>query len=72
MFDIIKKKRGENDCCLYCTYFKNQDGRGICRYKGEVLKSGYCKKYKFNPFAPRIKRVREVDTTMFDPLDFKI
>ncbi|MEE0868111.1 MAG: hypothetical protein UIL37_07430 [Clostridia bacterium] len=70
---LFKKKFRENDCCRYC---KNAADQGndiyVCKYKGTVKPGGICRKYVFNPFAHRIRRVRSIDTTMFDPLDFKI
>lgn len=68
-----KKKLKESDCCRYCKSFeKTEDAMGKCKYKGEVKESFVCRKYEFNPFAHRTPRVRNLDTTMFDPLDFKL
>ena len=68
-----KKKFKESDCCRYCKYLTENNGEHSCKYsKGEFKLSGICKKYVFNPFAPRVPRVRTLDTTMFDPLDFKL
>lgn len=68
-----KKKLKESDSCRYCKHFeKTEDGMGNCKYKGEVKESFVCRKYIFNPFAPRAPRLRNLDTTMFDPLDFKL
>ena len=66
------KKLRESDCCRYCKFVKTEGEEYSCKYKGVVKPSSVCKKYVFNPFAPRVKRVRALDTTMFDPLDFKI
>lgn len=66
------KKRGENDSCRYCKKASFADGEYICKRKGKVNATDFCRLYEFNPFAPRVKRVRHVDTTMFDPLDFKL
>jgi len=68
-----KRKFKESDCCRYCKYLEKNGEEYTCKYiKGEFKLSGICKKYVFNPFAPRVPRVRNLDTTMFDPLDFKI
>lgn len=71
MFKFLKK-RGENDACRYCKKATLADGEYICSRKGKVEAGGFCRLYEFNPFAPRVPRVRTLDTTMFDPLDFKI
>ena len=68
-----KRKQKESDCCRYCKRLVVNGEEYSCKYsKGEFKLSGICKKYEFNPFAPRVPRVRSLDTTMFDPLDFKI
>lgn len=67
-----RKKLKENDCCRYCKHITKNGEEYSCKYKGVVKESFVCKKYVFNPFAPRVPRVRSLDTTMFDPLDFKI
>lgn len=70
---FTKRKFKESDCCRYCKHLVTKGEENSCKYvKGEFKLSGICKKYVFNPFAPRIRRVRNLDTTMFDPLDFKI
>ena len=66
------KKLKENDCCRYCKNVKADGEIYICKYKGNVEAANVCRRYVFNPFAPRVPRVRTLDTTMFDPLDFKI
>ena len=71
MFKLFKK-RGENDSCRYCKKATLADGEYICKRKGKVEASGFCHAYEFDPFAKRVPRVRSIDTTMFDPLDFKI
>ena len=71
MFKLFKK-RGENDACRYCKKAALVDGEYMCKRKGKVESSGFCRLYEFNPFAKRVPRVRSIDTTMFDPLDFKI
>lgn len=68
-----KKKFKESDSCRYCKHLVADGEEYSCKYqKGEFKISGICKKYIFNPFAPRVPRQRTLDTTMFDPLDFKI
>jgi len=68
-----KRKIKESDSCRYCKNLVKNGEEYSCKYaKGEFKLSGICKKYVFNPFAPRVPRVRNLDTTMFDPLDFKI
>ncbi len=68
-----KRKFKESDCCRYCKHLVVNGEEYSCKYaKGEFKLGGICKKYIFNPFAPRTPRVRTLDTTMFDPLDFKI
>ena len=68
-----KRKFKESDCCRYCKNLVKNGEEYTCKYtKGEFKLSGICKKYIFNPFASRVPRVRNLDTTMFDPLDFKI
>ncbi len=69
---LFSKKLKENDSCRYCKHSKKDGEVYICKYRGEVAPSFVCRKYVFNPFAPRTPRVRTLDTTMFDPLDFKI
>ena len=72
MFGFIKKKRGENDSCRYCVFARAEDDGYMCKYSGKVKGSSVCWRYKFDPFAHRTPRLRSIDTTMFDPLDFKI
>lgn len=69
---LFSKKLKENDCCRYCKHVKKFDAGYECRYKGTVEATDVCRRYVFNPFAPRVPRVRNIDTSMFDPLDFKI
>lgn len=69
---LFSKKLKETDTCRYCKFVTKDGEVYSCKYKGEVKPSSVCKKYVFNPFAPRVPRVRALDTTMFDPLDFKI
>ncbi|MCD8049619.1 MAG: hypothetical protein LUG52_08500 [Clostridia bacterium] len=69
----MKKKIGENACCARCRFREEQNGEFFgCAKKGRVRASEICKKYEFDPFAPRVKRQREFDTSMLDPLDFEI
>ena len=72
MFGFLKKQLKESDCCRYCKFVSTNGEEYTCKYKGSVKASSVCRKYVFNPFAPRVPRVRSLDTTMFDPLDFKI
>jgi len=67
-----KRKPKESDCCRYCSFVTSDGDKYICKFKGEVKSGSLCRRFKFNPFAHRIPRVRNLDTTMFDPLDFKI
>ncbi len=68
-----RRKIKESDSCRYCKNLVKNGEEYTCKYaKDEFKLSGICKKYVFNPFAPRVPRVRNLDTTMFDPLDFKI
>lgn len=67
-----KKQLKESDCCRYCKNVTVSGDEYTCKYKGTVSASFVCKKYIFNPFASRVKRVRSLDTSMFDPLDFKL
>jgi len=69
---VLFKKLKENDSCRYCKNVRADGEEYICKYKGNVEASYVCRRYIFNPFAPRVPRVRTLDTTMFDPLDFKI
>ena len=69
---IFFKKLKETDSCRYCKHAVKAEEEYICKYKGNVKGGFVCKRYVFNPFAPRVPRVRNLDTTMFDPLDFKI
>lgn len=69
---LFFKKLKENDTCRYCKHAKKDGEEYICAYKGKVRAGDVCGRYVFNPFAPRVPRVRTLDTTMFDPLDFKI
>lgn len=66
------KKPGENSECRFCKNVVEKDGAYICRYKGEVSPSGVCRRYRFDPFARRPHRPRNVDASAFDPLDFEI
>ena len=67
-----KRKIKESDSCRYCKHIQEENEKYICKFKGEVKGSHWCRKYDFDPFAHRTPRLRTVDTTMFDPLDFKI
>ena len=69
---FLFKKLKETDTCRYCKHVTQAGEEFICKYKGSVKGSFVCRRYVFNPFAPRVPRVRNLDTTMFDPLDFKI
>lgn len=58
-----------------CRYCKNAVKNGeayLCRRRGEVAASDVCRHYKFDPFAQRAPRRRNIDTSTFDPLDFEI
>ncbi len=69
----IMKKISENACCARCKMRgEEQDGFFLCKRKGKVRQSDVCKKYVFDPFAPRPKRKRNFDASMFDPLDFEL
>jgi len=69
---FLFKKLKETDSCRYCKFVTRAGEEYICKYKGSVKPGFVCRRYVFNPFAPRVPRVRNLDTTMFDPLDFKI
>ena len=67
-----EKKPGENSECRYCKNVTVDGGVYTCRYKGKVSPSEVCRRYRFDPFAKRQHRQRNIDTSMFDPLDFEI
>lgn len=70
---LFGKKISENACCARCRYRGGEeDGRYMCVKKGKVSPSHVCGKYVFDPFAPRAGKVREIDTSMLDPLDFEL
>ena len=70
---LFKNKIIEQGSCRYCMHAKrNENDKLICKFFSEVKGSHTCRRYKFDPFAHRTPRLRNVDTTMFDPLDFKI
>ncbi len=69
---IFRKKPGENSECRYCKNASMDGGVCTCRYKGEVSPSGVCRRYRFDPFAKRPHRPRNLDTSAFDPLDFEV
>ncbi len=69
---LFFKKPKEDSECRYCQHVAENDGNYECKYKGRVSPGGSCGRYKFDPFAKRVKRRRVLDTSFFDPLDFKI
>lgn len=70
---IIVRKISENACCARCRW-RGEEAEGFyrCKKKGLVRPGSVCRKYDFDPFAPRPKRQRSFDTSMFDPLDFEL
>ena len=52
MFGFGKKKyESENETvkeCLTCQHSKLQDGKYICKYKGEVDRFFSCRKYRYD------------------------
>ena len=69
----MKKQISENACCAKCKKRGAKEGEFyICEKKGKVRETFVCKKYEFDPFAKRVGKIREFDSSMFDPLDFDI
>ena len=66
------KKTKDGSECRYCKNVTENNGIYICRYNGQVSPSEVCKRYSFDPFAKRVYRKRNLDTSVFDPLDFEI
>lgn len=63
----------EKRSCSTCkNVSKNKNGENICKFRAKLNGGNVCRKYIFDPFAHRVPRPRSVDTSMFDPLDFKI
>ncbi len=69
---MFGKKQKESACCRYCKRVTERDGDYICKKRGVVSPGGFCPSYRFDPFAPRETRKRNIDTSVFDPLDFEI
>ncbi len=69
---LFSKKPREDSECRYCRHVTENSGSYECKYKGRVLPGDSCGRYKFDPFAKRVSRRRNLDTSVFDPLDFEI
>lgn len=69
---LFFKKQKESAQCRYCVNVSFTDGVFICKKKGTVSPGACCGKYKFDPFAKRVPIKRNIDTSVFDPLDFEI
>ena len=67
-----QKEIKETAECRFCKRVENRDGIYVCRRKGQVPASGSCPAYRFDPFAKREPRRRNIDTSVYDPLDFEI
>lgn len=60
--------------CKYCkngTHIK-VSREVFCKDMGVVSQSHICKKYEFDPFKLKVKRMRTLDTTKFSKDDFSI
>ncbi len=69
---FFKRKADDEGECRYCRHVLENSGIYRCKYKGEVSPGGSCRRYRFDPFAQREYRKRNVDMSAFDPLDFEI
>lgn len=69
---FFKKELKEGSECRYCKNVIENGGTYVCRYSGPVSPAGVCKRYRFDPFAKRDHRRRNIDTSAFDPLDFEV
>lgn len=70
----MKNPQNESDCCRYCKNASLLPGSDdyLCSFKG-VVKGGFlCRRFDFDPYAPRVKRPRIMDASDFDALDFLI
>lgn len=67
------KQFKEGASCSVCRFRGEMENEMYnCAKKGKVKPSDVCRKYSFDPFAKRVPRQRQFDTSMFDPLDFDV
>ena len=57
--------------CRYCVYI-DVSRQAFCRFRGVVDAGGMCKKYAFDPFKYKVKRVRTLTLNKFKKEDFDI
>ena len=61
-------------CCKYCknSVYSSVKRECFCKFKN-IVASGYvCKKYEFDPFKYKVKRIRSIKIGKFTPEDFEI
>ena len=61
-------------CCKYCKYSISPavSRESFCRFKNIVPGNFVCKKYDFDPFKYKVRRIRTLKADRFNPEDFKI
>lgn len=61
-------------CCRYCKNgaYVNIKREVVCRFCGIVPKSHICKKYVFDPFKYKVRRIRTLDISKYKKEDFSI
>ncbi len=61
-------------CCRYCKNgtFVPLKREVVCKYEG-IVKGGYiCKRYVFDPFKYKVRRIRVFDSGKYAQEDFSI
>ena len=66
--------QNHTDSCKYCKYSVtiNATRQTFCKYYGIKKLDDFCKKYTFDPFKYKIKRVRSLNSLKFKKEDFDI
>jgi len=61
-------------CCKYCVHGVNVplSREVLCKHMGVIPSKSICKKYSFDPFKLKVKRIRQLDTSKFSKDDFEI
>ena len=62
------------DSCKYCKFsvYIDVSRETFCRFRGITESGDICKKYSFDPFKYKVKRIRTLNSTKFKKEDFEI
>lgn len=62
------------DSCKYCKFsvYSKSLRKTFCRYRGIAEISDICKRYSFDPFKYKVRRIRALKIDKFTQSDFDI